>query len=74
MEKNRIELRKIPLEMMIELLDTLYAQGYDYFDIEGNEGDEQDMIKIVIKHEYLSEDIEKGVPKKLSDEDLNQLV
>ncbi len=75
MEKNRIILRKIPIEMVIELLDSLYEAGYDYFDIEGSAGEEQDIIQIFIKPEYFSEEIEEeDVPRKLSDEDLNQLI
>lgn len=75
MEENRIILRKIPIEMVIELLDSLYEQGYDYFDIAGSEGDEQDIIQIFIKPEYFSEELEEeDVPRKLSDEDLNQLI
>jgi hypothetical protein len=74
MEKNRLILRKIPIEMVIELLDSLYEQGYDYFDIEGSKGNEQDIIQIFINPEYLSEELEDDVPRKLSDEDLNQLI
>lgn len=84
MEENRIILRKIPIDMVLGLLESLFEQGYDYFDIEGNTGEEQDFIKIAIKAEYFSEEIEEGedeeyneendVPKKLSDEDLNQLI
>jgi uncharacterized membrane protein len=75
MEKNRIILRKIPIEMVIQLLDSLYEAGYDYFDIAGSEGDEQDIVQIFTKPEYFSEELEEeDVPKKLSDEDLNQLI
>jgi len=84
MEENRITLRKIPIELIIGLLEQLFEQGYDYFDIEGNAEEEQDFVKILIKPEYFSKDMEEeeedieehedDVPKKLSDEDLNQLI
>jgi hypothetical protein len=85
MEENRITLRKIPIELIIGLLEQLFEQGYDYFDIEGNAEEEQDFVKIAIKPEYFSKEMEEGeeedieeheddVPKKLSDEDLNQLI
>jgi len=85
MEENRITLRKIPIELIIGLLEQLFEQGYDYFDIEGTAEEEQDFVKIAIKPEYFSKEMEEGeeedieeheddVPKKLSDEDLNQLI
>lgn len=80
MEENRIVLRKIPIDMVIGLLESLFEQGYDYFDIEGSTGDEQDFIKIAIKAEYFSEEMEEeneeddNVPKKLSEDDLDKLL
>lgn len=80
MDENRIVLRKIPIDMVIGLLESLFEQGYDYFDIEGSTGDEQDFIKIAIKAEYFSEEMEEedeeedNVPKKLSEDDLDKLL
>jgi hypothetical protein len=58
-------LRKIPLEMLIQILQELYDGGADYVDISGNtdtDGLPRDTIKITVKPEYLSDyDEESGV-------------
>jgi hypothetical protein len=51
-------LRKIPLEMLINILQDLYDGGADYVDISGNideDGMPRDTIKITVKPEYLSD-------------------
>jgi hypothetical protein len=51
-------LRKIPLEMLIQILQELYDGGADYVDISGNtdtDGLPRDTIKITVKPEYLSD-------------------
>ena len=35
MEKSNLKLTKIPIEYLLEILETLYNEGYDYFDLEG---------------------------------------
>jgi len=50
-------LRKIPLEMLINILEDLYNGGADYVDISGDidkDGAPRDTIKITVKPEYLS--------------------
>jgi hypothetical protein len=58
-------LRKIPLEMLIQILQELYDGGADYVDISGDtdvDGTPRDTIKITVKPEYLSDfDEESGV-------------
>jgi hypothetical protein len=58
-------LRKIPLEMLIQILQDLYDGGADYVDISGNideDGIPRDTIKLTVKPEYLSDfDEESGV-------------
>jgi hypothetical protein len=51
-------LRKIPLEMLIQILQDLYDGGADYVDISGDtdvDGTPRDTIKITVKPEYLSD-------------------
>ena len=58
-------LRKIPLEMLIQILQELYDGGADYVDISGDtdkDGVPRDTIKLTVKPEYLSDfDEESGV-------------
>jgi hypothetical protein len=80
-------LRKIPLEMLINILEDLYNGGADYVDISGDadvDGTPRDTIKITVRPEYLSteedtaEDIKKkfdiSKPLDLSDENINDLI
>jgi hypothetical protein len=51
-------LRKIPLEMLLQILQEIYDGGADYVDISGDnniDGEERDTIKFTVKPEYLSE-------------------
>jgi hypothetical protein len=51
-------LRKIPLEMLLNILQDLYDGGADYVDISGDnniDGELKDTIKFTVKPEYLSE-------------------
>jgi hypothetical protein len=51
-------LRKIPLEMLIQILQDLYDGGADYVDISGDtdkDGAPRDTIKLTVKPEYLSD-------------------
>jgi hypothetical protein len=51
-------LRKIPLEMLIQILQELYDGGADYVDISGDtdvDGVPRDTIKLTVKPEYLSD-------------------
>ena len=56
-----MNLRKIPLGPFIEILTDLFENGADFIDISGdvnNEGEApRDSLKITVKPEYLSPDI-----------------
>ena len=75
---KELTLRKIDLDTLINVLVNLYDAGANYIDISGFNQEEQDIIKITVRDEYLEElsEEEEGVAinKKLSDEDLNQLI
>jgi hypothetical protein len=51
-------LRKIPLEMLLQILQEIYDGGADYVDISGDnniDGEQRDTIKFTVKPEYLSD-------------------
>jgi hypothetical protein len=54
-----MELRKIPLEMFIQILQELYDGGADFVDISGEKNDDsddlRDTVKLTVKPEYLSD-------------------
>lgn len=57
-------LRKIPLEMLLQILQELYDGGADYVDISGDnnvDGVPRDTIKFTVKPEYLSDFDEEDV-------------
>jgi hypothetical protein len=60
-----MNLRKIPLGPFIEILTDLFENGADFIDLSGNEdnGTEapRDTLKITVKPEYLSPDIDNDV-------------
>lgn len=68
--------------MLIDTLTHIYNSGADYVDIIGIQNDEQDVINIVVKEDYMTdeeleeydeEDDDEDVPP-LSDEDINNLI
>jgi hypothetical protein len=75
-------LRKIPLEMLIQILQELYDGGADYVDISGDndvDGNPRDTIKLTVKPEYLSDFDDDNEDQEiklsgLSDEDINDLI
>lgn len=76
--------RKISLELLLDTLTHIWDSGADYVDIIGIQGDEQDVINIVVKEDYMSDDIEEYEEEEdddddsplppLSDEDINNLI
>ena len=58
-----MNLRKIPLGPFIEILTDLFENGADFIDLAGEESNEgetpRDSIKITVKPEYLSPDIDE---------------
>lgn len=79
---KEVRFRKISLQMLIDTLTHIYNSGADYVDIIGIQNDEQDVINIVVKEDYMTdeeleeydeEDDDEDVPP-LSDEDINNLI
>jgi hypothetical protein len=56
-----MNLRKIPLGPFIDILQDLFDNGADFIDLSGDVNDEgeapRDSVKITVKPEYLSPDI-----------------
>lgn len=85
MENKEVVLKKIPLRVLLDILQDAWNKGADYIDIIGTADQVQDNIAIAIKEEYMSAnpeeefeiDVELEEPredKDITDEDLNQLI
>jgi hypothetical protein len=71
-------LRKIPLGPFIEILTDLFENGADFIDLSGNEdnGTEapRDTLKITVKPEYLSPDINDDEEEDVVDHGMDFLI
>jgi hypothetical protein len=71
-----MNLRKIPLGPFIDILQDLFDNGADFIDLSGNVNDEgeapRDSIKITVKPEYLSPDINEE--EEIIDHGMNFLI
>ena len=71
-------LRKIPLGPFIELLTDLFENGADFIDLSGNEdnGTEapRDTLKITVKPEYLSPDVDEDDDEDVIDHGMDFLI
>lgn len=87
MENNeQLTIRKIPLDGFIDLLMDLYNKGVDYIDITGVADEQNDKMAISFTSDYMMEgaeeqfentpplDIKNFLNKKLSEEDLDELI
>jgi len=74
--KKMLVLEKIPLERLINILMEVYNNGANYIDISGEEGNEQDIITIRVRDEYVEQEESQDTPppSMLSDEDLDNLI
>ena len=80
---NQVILRKVALKAFIDTLVNVYNSGADYVDIVGSNDEQQDTIGIIVTDEYMAdpddmeleiEDDEEEDQKKLSDDDIDQLI
>jgi hypothetical protein len=78
--KKEIRFRKISLQLLLDTLTHIWDAGADYVDIIGIQGEDQDVINIVVQEDYMSdepidesEDDDDDTPT-LSDEDINNLI
>jgi hypothetical protein len=79
----KVILRKIALKAFIDTLVNVYNSGADYVDLVGSNDEEQDTIGIIVTDEYMAdpddmeleiEDGDEDEEKKLSDDDIDQLI
>ena len=79
-QNKETRFRKISLQLLLDTLTHIWDSGADYVDIIGIQGEDQDVINIVVKEEYMSEeehdvyDEEEEDNDTLSDEDINNLI
>jgi hypothetical protein len=80
-QNKEIRFRKINLQLLLDALTNIWDSGADYVDIIGIQGEDQDVINIVVKEEYMSEEEtdvydeeEEDDDQPLSDEDINNLI
>jgi hypothetical protein len=84
-KKDKVIIKKIPLDELIETLEDLYTKGVDFVDLVA--GESENRISLIFTEEYMSdeakehyaeheydEEDEIHIESKLSDEDLNQLI
>lgn len=82
MENNKFKFTKIPLESFLEILSSLYEEGYDFIDLEGvpnisSSEEIKDIITIIVSEQYMSneEEEEEEEKKKIDfDKDYEQLL
>ena len=80
-QNKEIRFRKISLQLLLDTLTHIWDSGADYVDIIGIQGEDQDVINIVVQEDYMSDepidesedDDDDGAPT-LSDEDINNLI
>jgi hypothetical protein len=80
-QNKEIRFRKISLELLLDTLTHIWDAGADYVDIIGIQGEDQDVINIVVQEDYMSDepiedydDSDDDTPPTLSDEDINNLI
>jgi len=81
-QNKEIRFRKISLQLLLDTLTHIWDSGADYVDIIGIQGEDQDVINIVVKEDYMSEEEydvydeeeEEDNNDTLSDEDINNLI
>ena len=71
---KEIVLRKIPLKVLLDVLNTAWNNGADFIDIIGVPNEIQDNIGIVIRKEYMVEiPDEEGAVQQEDDEEDKEL-
>jgi hypothetical protein len=82
-QNKEIRFRKISLQLLLDTLTHIWDAGADYVDIIGIQGEDQDVINIVVQEDYMSEEDTDVYDEEeeddddtptLSDEDINNLI
>jgi len=85
--KEEVRIRRVPVETLLDILHRLYDGGIDFVDFHGKIGEDEDLLGISFREEYVDPeyaDLYEELPKeelsennikvKLSDDDINQLM
>jgi hypothetical protein len=70
--EQKLQINKVHLDSLINLLVNLYEQGVDYIDMLSIKQDGKDILQVNVREEYMIEEAREEKP--LSDEDLNKLI
>lgn len=74
--KNKLSIEKVRIEELMELLSFVKEQGFDFVDLIGIPGEEEQSLG-VITHPYYKHEEEAHIPEsniKLSEINLNDLI
>lgn len=85
MEENKFTIHKVPIDVLLTILEELWNKGADFIDIIGtiNPEAKEDKIGIIVRKEYMNSEagdfeferdefIQNDIP--LSEKDLNDLL
>ena len=85
--EKKVQIRKVPIETVLNILGNLYHRGIDYVDFHGKIGEEEDVLGISFSREYIDPDYvqhfddfiaesasQDNIKVKLSDEDIDKLL
>lgn len=70
--ENKLRIQKISLEIIIDTLNTIYEQGFDYVDFimdVNPEENKPDTLGLETFKEYFSEDLKKEIEEEEDTED-----
>lgn len=74
--KNKLNIEKVRIEELMELLSFVKAQGFDFVDLIGIPGEEEQSLGVIThpyyKHEEETKTLETNI--KLSEINLNDLI
>jgi len=82
--ENRVKIRKVNVLSLVNALVQVYNIGVNWVDIYGETNDEQDIVGLLFRKEYVAEEAkdnfetitDQNTEKKieLTDDDINQLL
>ena len=74
--ENKLNIEKVRIEELMELLSFIKAQGFDFVDLIGIPGEEEQSLCVITQSHYKHEE-ETNIPEsniKLSEINLNDLI
>lgn len=69
---EKLQINKVHLDSLINLLVNLYEQGADYIDIVAMKENGKDILQVNMREEYMIEEAREEKP--LSEDDINKLI